>query len=55
MFLTFLPFELQESGLHYGVAVPAGGNTSLGENCVPQKVLELKNFIISEGRKVGKQ
>lgn len=51
----FLSFLQQEAGLHYGIAVPAAGNTSLGHECVPQKVLELKNFVKSEGLKLGKQ
>jgi hypothetical protein len=41
----------QDAALHYGWAVPAGGNTALGERAIPQKYLEIEKLVA--GGKTG--
>ncbi|KAG5460976.1 MAG: hypothetical protein BJ554DRAFT_6906, partial [Olpidium bornovanus] len=39
-----------DTGLYYDVAVPASGNTCLGNKSVPQKILEIKTLVDNEGK-----
>ena len=36
--------SIQDAGVHYGIGVPAGGNTKWNGKCMPQKVLEMGNL-----------